>query len=427
MSNKRLMFVVLALAGGIMFFGAGASTARAVTRWVNVNRPPGTPPTGTSCTKPGFVSIQQAVTASLPGDTINVCPGTYTEQVIVPPGKDNLTIQSVTLLAAVIQAPPTVQFDFVNSKSIVRITTSRNVTLLGFTITGPGPGPCDSLRFGVRVDGGGSANIIRNHITEIRDTPLSGCQNGVAILVGRRLEGQVGSAYIVENLIDKYQKNGPTVDNVGSSAVIVGNTIVGAGSTPVIAQNGIQVSSGANAEVASNRVTDNVYGLAPATYSTGIILFEAGSATRVSKNIAKRNDDNVDVHTTSGSRISDNRLTNAVVFDGIFMDFDTSNNRITDNFLRRNREHDCHDDSMGAGTAGTANFWINNNGRTQNRPGLCTERRGGDDDRDDDDDDHGDKDDHGHAGEGKSSGSNSNAAALAPTTAAPKSRPSPFN
>jgi hypothetical protein len=33
--------------------------------------------------------------------------------------------------------------------------------------------------------------------------------------------------------------------------------------------------------------------------------------------------------------------------------------------------HDCHDDSSGSGTAGTANHWRGNRGETQNRPGLC--------------------------------------------------------
>lgn len=36
-----------------------------------------------------------------------------------------------------------------------------------------------------------------------------------------------------------------------------------------------------------------------------------------------------------------------------------------------NVEHDCHDESVGDGTAGTANFWEGNFGETQNRPGLC--------------------------------------------------------
>ena len=49
----------------------------------------------------------------------------------------------------------------------------------------------------------------------------------------------------------------------------------------------------------------------------------------------------------------------------------SSENRIKDNRLKDNAEHDCHDESVGDGTAGTANFWGGNHAETQNRPGLC--------------------------------------------------------
>jgi len=49
----------------------------------------------------------------------------------------------------------------------------------------------------------------------------------------------------------------------------------------------------------------------------------------------------------------------------------SSNNRIVSNTMRQNDEHDAHDDTVGAGTAGTANYWIDNNCKTENRPGLC--------------------------------------------------------
>jgi len=34
--------------------------------------------------------------------------------------------------------------------TIVRIAGAQNITILAFTITGPGPGPCGSLHYGVR-------------------------------------------------------------------------------------------------------------------------------------------------------------------------------------------------------------------------------------------------------------------------------------
>ena len=36
-----------------------------------------------------------------------------------------------------------------------------------------------------------------------------------------------------------------------------------------------------------------------------------------------------------------------------------------------NTEHDCHDDSTGTGTGGTANTWKDNKGATENKPDLC--------------------------------------------------------
>jgi parallel beta-helix repeat protein len=56
--------------------------------------------------------------------------------------------------------------------------------------------------------------------------------------------------------------------------------------------------------------------------------------------------------------------------DGLRVDADSSGNTITGNRLTRNGGHDAHDNSTGTGTAGTANTWTGNVGRTQNRRGL---------------------------------------------------------
>ena len=53
-------------------------------------------------------------------------------------------------------------------------------------------------------------------------------------------------------------------------------------------------------------------------------------------------------------------------------------NRISRNVALGNKEHDCHDDSVGPGTAGTANLWRANRGQTENRPGLCRQQDDGD-------------------------------------------------
>ncbi|MDT7603132.1 MAG: hypothetical protein QOF61_1129, partial [Acidobacteriota bacterium] len=333
------------------------------------------------------------------------------EQVAVETAaKSNILIRSVTPLAARIQAPPLMEVVY---GDIVRIDTgARNVTLQGFVIAGPLPDYlfcAVQIRSGVRVRGGASANILSNHITEIRSASplLRGCQNGIAVAVGRRFEvggPQVGQALILGNQIDKYQKGGIYVDNTGSGALIAGNTVQGEGLTNVIAQNGIQISREASAEVRANRIFDHAYvapvqpcvPFATCVTATAVLLFENVRAT-ADDNELRRNQDGFGLYTLPGNvNVSNNSIIGGIppnpslgtptLGDGIFADVDTALNRIRSNFLRRNVEHDCHDDSVGPNNppAFVANFWINNDGQTQNRPGLCRERRGGDDDRDDD-------------------------------------------
>lgn len=341
---------------------------------------------GLDCPNAEYTSIQAAVNAATPGAKIKVCRGVYTEQVTIGAGKDGITLFSEGALQAIVKAP----LVMADPKAIIRISTAKNVTIRHFTISGPSNGPCDSLRYGVRVDTGGSALITDNHITEIRDNPLSGCQNGVGVLIGRAFEMTTGSAVVVHNLIDKYQKGGIVVDGppasdegcppvcpdfTDSAAIVVGsievafNEVVGIGASMLIAQNGIQISRGAVANVHHNKVSLNNY-IPPTFVSEGILLFQAGAASEVSHNFSSQNDDGVGIFTTDDMEISYNHVEKND-FDGIYAGIDTMDNLITHNMAKDNVEHDCHDDSAGSGTAGTANFWIKNLGRTENRPGLC--------------------------------------------------------
>lgn len=329
---------------------------------------------GADCPNAEYATIQAAVNAATPGDAIKVCRGTYVEQVTIPAGKSSLVLFAEAARQAVIKAPPVM----LEPKAIVHVNGAQDVTIRHFTISGPGGGPCDSLRWGVRVDNGGSALITDNHITDIRDTPFSGCQNGIGVLVGRNLEGQTATADVLHNLIDRYQKGAVVVDGTfagGSSrAEVAYNEIVGVGVTQLIAQNGVQVSRNAVAEVHHNRISANNFGLL-SFVSEGIILFDENPGTTVHHNVSSGNDDGVGLFGSQGTKVSNNRLERND-FDGIYAGSDTSGNTISYNHADENVEHDCHDDSVGPGTAGTANFWIKNLGDTENRPGLCKARPG---------------------------------------------------
>src|SRR5271157_3220766 len=210
-----------------------------------------------SCDPIHYSSITAAITAAAPGSVIFVQSGTYTEQVVI---NESLTLIGAGSTSTVIQAPSTpLALDPDGNQDLVLIEGSGTVAnISGFTITGPGRSGCDSINYGIYVRGGATANISHNVITNIRDNPLGGCQNGVAIRVGSKALGQTGKATITNNTID-YQKGGIVIDNTGSYADIEDNVVQGVGETPAIAQNGIQISRGATAKIANNTVSDNFW------------------------------------------------------------------------------------------------------------------------------------------------------------------------
>jgi parallel beta-helix repeat protein len=319
------------------------------------------------CPNAQYTSIQLAVNAAQPGDKIKVCRGTYMEQVTIPSGKDGLTLYSVPDLQAVIKAPPVM----LDPKAIVRVNGAQDVTIRHFTISGPGGGGCDSIRWGVRVDTGGSALITDNHITEIRDLGQSGCQNGIGVLLGRNRpdispqDVSPGSGTVVHNLIDHYQKGGVLVDNTGSSTGEVAyNEVIGTPS-PIIAQNGIQLSRAGRGDAHHNKVSMNQY-LPGGVEATGILLYNNSVPARAHHNEVFMNDAGVTLWmVTNNAEISYNNARNNMY--GVVAYAPSSNNLIAYNKAFENTVLDCRDDN---GTP-TANRWVKDLGRTENPPGIC--------------------------------------------------------
>jgi parallel beta-helix repeat protein len=361
-----------------------------------------------------YHTIQAAVTAASAGDKILVDPGTYQEQVTIPAADTVLTLRSTCPLAAVIKAPTVMT----GNMAIVDDAGATNVTIDGFTITGPGGSANNSIGYGIRIDSGGSATIEENHITKIEDSSLGGDQTGIAIMVGRQSQSTTGSAKIIDNVIDNFQKEGILVSNTGSSAEIEGNIVRGVGPTAVIAQNGVQVSDGATAEIEGNVISGDVY--SPQTFaSVGIVLVDPGlvsiscnvvttsdvgiyalgaNGVKIERNlVAKNTFDGIVLDTTTGAVVAENfaymngsknpgdggialvNSTNNVIKDnvslknqgvGIYVDSASTGNTIRGNKLRHNAIYDAEDDSTGSGTAGTGNTWEHNHGKTDNHGGA---------------------------------------------------------
>ena len=416
-------------------YTSDSSSSSGTIFWVD-----NTPLSG-DCPQATYPTIQSAVNASGPHDTVKVCPGVYPEQVrIAGHNHDGLKIESLTPLAATIQWPGPASFPL----ALVDFDTVDNVTLRGFTVSGPFTFPaCSPDRHeGLLVENGFGERIDHNKITMIRNSvpALRGCQEGDAIAIGRRTDPTKvdfvgtapGSATVWDNLIERYQKNGIQAVNQGSYVNARNNTIVyypaEEAAVPFrAAPNGVVVFRQAAASVEQNSISGNQWTV---PLSTGVILDEApAGSSDVDHNRIFNNDFGIETDTQTGLEISHNdvfqNLADAITLcgdvtfdcgpamqivvranhitgnagsgialfgansnllktndveqngvpgdttDGIRVDSGSTNNQILENHMSGNQTHDCHDDSAGGGTAGTANFWINDKGLTENRPGLC--------------------------------------------------------
>jgi parallel beta-helix repeat protein len=140
---------------------------------------------------------------------------------------------------------------------------------------------------------------------------------------------------------------------------VKGNAVEGCGDAGIRLRDGTTASSAEGNKVENNGAT------------AGGISVEDANNNLVKGNVSTRNDsDGVSLHNADNNLVQGNESTSNGR-DGLRADTLSGGNRIEGNKALGNLEHDCHDDSVGLGTAGTANFWIGNEGRTQNRLGLC--------------------------------------------------------
>ncbi|NOT61301.1 MAG: hypothetical protein HOP19_13875, partial [Acidobacteria bacterium] len=127
-----------------------------------------------------FAMVQKAIDCTLPGGTVNVAAGLYTEQVTI---NKNLTLTGAGKATTTIKAPTVLTLGFNGDVfPIVEINTGATVALSGVTITGPRTtAGCTVNDFiGVYVVQAATLNMSNAAVTDIRynDIPnQGGCQD----------------------------------------------------------------------------------------------------------------------------------------------------------------------------------------------------------------------------------------------------------
>ena len=235
---RRLIYGLL---HGILFTVSAAGLAEAgIVR--HVNR------TDAACGghSPCYGSIQAAVNAAQPGDTVQIQAGSYLEQVSVSARNSGATNPAARIL---IQADPAAAPGSVVLRGpvnqcaaghAIQIRQSRFVTIRGLTITGAG-GAAIALAGG--SDRNVAVHIERNRIVGNGGT---GCDGGITIGAGN-----VGTL-IVNNLVLANGRNGiATLDGEGGPHTLVQNTIHGNG------WNGVSAARSHVFLLVNNAITGN--------------------------------------------------------------------------------------------------------------------------------------------------------------------------
>ena len=316
-----------------------------------------------------FPTIQSAVDAASPGDTIEVLPGTYVEQVVIT---KSLKLEGSGAGSTIIQAPQTLVpfasgqcgtihtgnpiFDALVAQicaelgaiatplvAIVQVANGAHVSMSGFTVAGPvamcdpsAPRHAVQRGRGVSVVFGGTLELSESRVTRIRDNPLGLCDTGTAILVGESIltfppGGLVGHATIKNVIVDDYQQTGIAVKGNGSTATLSENLVTGAG--PIAKdQTGIEVVDGDVATVTGNTVSGNLCtrpdfcgpDFLNQGQSCGICAIFAGRGTVISENKVFNNDlgitvgESVDCCTVTENKLTNNPVAGLAFVDGSF-------------------------------------------------------------------------------------------------------------
>jgi len=270
-----------------------------------------------------FSTIQEAINAASPGDTINVTAGTYDEQVVI---NKSLTLEGAGAESTTIVAPGSpesfkftesgsfwepVVFAFGGAGDIIAGTGTITVTISGFTIDGNDRVPTDRSAGILLRNAGGtiSGNTVKNMFIDGKET------------FGIAAYGD-SDVVIAENNVSGYARGGIVASgdnstNPDPNAIITGNTVTGPGMDVSVtyAPNGIQIGYGATGEVTGNTVSGNGW---PGTDWTGSgILVAMSDGVEVDDNTVTGNETGIGVCgymwapdgiTANGTRIHDNMV-----------------------------------------------------------------------------------------------------------------------
>ena len=256
---------------------------------------------GNSCQSSShpFATIDYALSVAESGATIKLQAGTYNEQVAIT---KPVTIKGVSSTQSIIQ-PSAVPLSDTDTDGVqpqyyvVDVKNTTGVTLQNVGVSGsaatPTFAPNDCAQDFVGVYYHDASGTLKSDAVTGIELPSTdfGCQGGLGVYAATDSTSAIKSTVtMTSDVVNTYDKNGITCDDPGTSCTITGSTITGIGSTPLIAQNGIQIWASA-ATLTNNTISGNTYN--GPTYAASGILVGNPYTLSLTKNKVTSNDSDV--------------------------------------------------------------------------------------------------------------------------------------
>lgn len=292
---------VLAVLLPVLCLAGSAVAANAATVYVSNSAP--VVLGGKTCAQPGYKTVQEGIAAAA-GGTVNVCAGTYTEQLTITGGVKLNAVSGVGTATLQMPASPALSPTSCDTKAgseeqidEISICTSGTVSISGVTVEALVPlSTCQYGLNAIFVAGGGTLKATNVTIDGASTSvaAFKGCQHGIAVRVGSASREEVGHAVLKSDTISGYEKNGPTVAGEGSTMSIQNSTVTGEGPSPYLAQNGIQISFGGKGTVKGTTISGNECNApscgAEGEQAAGVLFYEAAAGSSISGSAIKEND-----------------------------------------------------------------------------------------------------------------------------------------
>lgn len=289
---------------------------------------------GTHCPHAKYTQIAAAIEAANAGDTIEICPALYAEQLtitkpltlrgLVENGVGRVQIQPTTM-------SPAVSMDGAVGglpvEAVITVANSHRVTVENLAIDARNNGVAGCAPMVAGIHYYNSSGVVKNNA--IAGVQVTGCTGAGALLFGSGI-GMMADAdesgqfpvSVEQNSIHDFTRDGILATGGGVTARIDGNSISGKGPGGGVFQFGVFVLNDAVGVICNNLIHEGSCGALSAddcyaARTEGVTLRAVGDGTIVDHNIISTAQSGIFINGGRHVEISNNVITDIDLLDGM--------------------------------------------------------------------------------------------------------------